>query len=289
MRWFSAGAGSALVGILILTSLGSVGCKGMKEYEDLNMKNREQETLLAERNADLARLNERVEALMARGGDAQKLLDDKIREVQQAKGEKDALLKAFNDLRDAYIKLAEQRTGRPGGLPGPVADAIQQLQRRYPDLIIFDKEKGRVRFNADITFDSGSNVVKPDAKGALTKLAQILNEAEAKALVLTIVGHTDTDPVKKPQTIALLKGIGKRTDNMGLSEARAEAVAEVLKGAGIDAARMVTQGKGQTEPIADNRTAGGKAKNRRVEIYLTPGAAPTAPPPAAPKAPAAEK
>ena len=72
---------------------------------------------------------------------------------------------------------------------------------------------------------------------------------------------------------------------MGLSEARAESVAEVMKAGGIDVGRMATQGKGQTEPLADND----KAKNRRVEIYLTPGAGGAAPAaaPAAPTAPAA--
>ena len=57
---------------------------------------------------------------------------------------------------------------------------------------------------------------------------------------------------------------------MGLSEARAESVAAVLKAGGIDAKRLTTYGKGDADPVAENSTAAGKAKNRRVEIYLTP-------------------
>jgi outer membrane protein OmpA-like peptidoglycan-associated protein len=130
----------------------------------------------------------------------------------------------------------------------------------------------------DVAFDSGSTVVKPDARAALMKLAQELNGPDAKAHPFTITGHTDTDRVVKPPTIANLKALGKPADNMGLSDARAESVAAVLKAGGVDASRMTTFGKGETEPRADNRTPAGKAQNRRVEILLktaegaTPGA-----------------
>jgi flagellar motor protein MotB len=284
MRWLSA-VGLGLVGVLALVSLASVGCVSQQEYDVLMMRNREQDKQLQDKEAELAKLSERVEALTARGSDAQKLLDDKLREVQESKAEKDRILRAFTDLRDAYIRLANSQQagmGATGGIPGPVAVAIEDLQSKYGNLFVFDKDKGRLRFSSDITFDSGSNVVKPEAKAALTKLAQILNGGQARDLALTIVGHTDSDAVKKPETIARLKQLGKSTDNMGLSEARAESVAEVLKAGGIDAGRMITQGKGQTEPLADND----KAKNRRVEIYLTPGAGGAITPAATPAAPA---
>jgi len=165
-----------------------------------------------------------------------------------------------------------------------VIAAIEDLGQKYPGLFTFDKEKGLFRFNSDITFDSGSSVVKPDARAALTKLAQILSGDLAGDRMMTIIGHTDSDHVRKAETIARLKKLGKPADNMGLSEARAEAVAEILRAGGVDAGRLATQGKGETNPIADNTSPAGKAKNRRVDIYLTPmaGAAPagrTASPP----------
>ena len=284
MRWLSA-VGMGMVGVLALLSLASVGCVSQQEYDVLMMRNRDATKQLEDRDLELSKLNERVEALTARSADAQKLLDDKVREIQESKAEKDRILRAFTDLRDAYLRLVNsQQVGAAatGGIPGPVAMAIEDLQSKYGNLFVFDKDKGRLRFSSDITFDSGSNVVKPDAKAALTKLAQILNGGQAQDLALTIVGHTDSDAVKKPDTIARLKQLGKTTDNMGLSEARAESVAEVMKAGGIDPGRMITQGKGQTEPLADND----KAKNRRVEIYLTPGAGGAAPAPKAPAAPA---
>ena len=158
----------------------------------------------------------------------------------------------------------------PSAMPPALIAAIEDLGQKYPGLFTFDKEKGMFRFNSDITFDSGSSTVKPEAGAALTKLAQILSGNLAKDRMMTIIGHTDTDRVRKPDTIARLKKLGKSQDNMGLSEARAEAVAEVLRAGGVDAGRIATLGKGETAPIADNTSPAGKAKNRRVDIYLTP-------------------
>ena len=155
-------------------------------------------------------------------------------------------------------------------LPEPVAKAIKDLGDRYPGLFTFDAARGLFRFNSDITFDSGSAVVKPQAKSALTQLAEILSGDDAKSRQMTIVGYTDTDPVRKAKTVAHLKDLGKPASNLGLSEARAEAVAAVLKAGGVAGRRITTKGKGQADPVASNATAAGKAQNRRVEIFLTP-------------------
>jgi outer membrane protein OmpA-like peptidoglycan-associated protein len=158
----------------------------------------------------------------------------------------------------------------PPVLPPAVTKSIQELSDKYPGLFRFDKDKGLLSFNSDVTFDSGSVVVKPDAKTVLAKLARILNEDEVKDRRLTIIGHTDSDRVVKAATIGTLKKLGKSADNLGLSQARSEAVAAALQASALDASRMVTEGKGASEPVADNRTPASKARNRRVEIYVTP-------------------
>jgi len=155
-------------------------------------------------------------------------------------------------------------------VPPAVAKRIEDLGQKYPHLFTFDSRTGLLRFNSDITFDSGSSVVKPNARVALRELAGILNNADARDRAMTIIGFTDTDRVAKPATIAHLKALGKPANNMGLSEARAEAVAAVLRANGVEPERMTTVGKGTAEPIAPNTTPAGKAQNRRVEIYLTP-------------------
>jgi outer membrane protein OmpA-like peptidoglycan-associated protein len=158
----------------------------------------------------------------------------------------------------------------PAPLPPAVTKSIEDLSDKYPGLFKFDKDKGLLSFNSDVTFDSGSAAVKGDAKAALGKLATILEEDTVKDRKLTIIGHTDTDRVVKRVTIDALKKLNKSVDNMGLSQARAESVAAVLQAGGIAVSRMTTSGKGEAQPVADNKTPEGKARNRRVEIYVTP-------------------
>jgi len=155
-------------------------------------------------------------------------------------------------------------------VPSTVAKAIEDLGTKYPGLFTFDRSRGLFLFNSDITFDSGSAVVKQRARNAIMTLADILNGDQAKDRVMTIIGYTDSYPVRKARTVAHLKALGKSANNRGLSEARAEAVAGVLSAGGVAKTRMVTKGKGTANPVASNRTASGRASNRRVEIYLTP-------------------
>ncbi len=266
MRRVSVAVGLVLLGVL---ALASTGCVDQAKYDAVLLRNREQDKLLQEKDADIARLQERVDAMNARAGDAQRMLDEKDRLLAAVSQERDEVRKAFNELMEAYKVLA---AGGGGALPAEVAMEIEQLAREYPNLFEFDRASGRLRFASDITFDSGSNVVKPDARTALAKLATILSGDVAKKIRATIIGHTDSDPVKKAATVALLQQLGKPTNNMGLSVARAEAVAEILTAGGVEATRIITQGMGEGQPITDNRSAEGKAKNRRVEIFLAMGA-----------------
>lgn len=102
-----------------------------------------------------------------------------------------------------------------------------------------------------IYFDSGKDVVKPQSYGAMKEMATILNENPTVKVL--IVGHTDSD--------------GDDKMNLDLSKRRAENVKKALVSEfKIDASRIATDGKGEAEPIADNKTVENKAKNRRVEF-----------------------
>ena len=102
-----------------------------------------------------------------------------------------------------------------------------------------------------ILFDVNSATIKPESYGTLKEMATVLNEyADLK---VRIVGHTDAD--------------GNDAINFELSKKRAASVKETLsKEFGIDASRMETDGKGESEPIDNNTTPAGKANNRRVEF-----------------------
>jgi len=98
-------------------------------------------------------------------------------------------------------------------------------------------------------FDFDSAVLKPAAKDALNELADRIKESKGQE-ALSIIGHTDST--------------GPENYNMGLSERRAKAAADYLEGRGITG--ITTKGMGESNPVADNGTKAGRAKNRRVEI-----------------------
>jgi len=102
-----------------------------------------------------------------------------------------------------------------------------------------------------ILFDVSSATIKPESYGTLKEMANVMKEYTD--LKVKIVGHTDAD--------------GNDASNLDLSKRRAAAVKDALaKEFGIDAARMETDGKGESEPIDKNDTSAGKANNRRVEF-----------------------
>jgi flagellar motor protein MotB len=261
---------TVMVAVVGLVALTSVGCVDEAKYNAVLLRNREQEKLLQEKEAQVAALNERTAALTARSNDVQRFLAEKDDLIASLKQERDATRRALDELTKAYTGMVNRPPPAIGGsgIPAKVVIEIQALAEQYPDVFDFDPATGRLRFKADLTFDSGSETVRPDAKAALTKLGAILTSDAARILRISIVGHTDNDPVRKAATVARLKELGKATNNQGLSEARAEAVAAVLRDARVEAARVTTKGVGETQSIAPNTTADGKAKNRRVEIYL---------------------
>ncbi|MEP7283038.1 MAG: outer membrane protein OmpA, partial [Rubrivivax sp.] len=110
----------------------------------------------------------------------------------------------------------------------------------------------KVTFAADAFFDFDKSVLKPEAKA---KLDDLVDKTKGLALEVVIaVGHTDS--------------IGSNAYNQGLSVRRANAVRDYLVSRGVEKNRVYTEGKGETQPVADNKTREGRAKNRRVEIEV---------------------
>ena len=110
----------------------------------------------------------------------------------------------------------------------------------------------KVTFAADAYFDFAKSALKPEAAA---KLGDLVDKTKAVSLeVIIAVGHTDI--------------IGNDALNQKLSIARAEAVKSFLVSKGIEKNRVYTEGKGSKQPVADNKTAEGRAKNRRVEVEV---------------------
>ncbi|HET7527481.1 MAG TPA: OmpA family protein [Burkholderiaceae bacterium] len=109
----------------------------------------------------------------------------------------------------------------------------------------------KVNVPSDFSFDVGSAAIKPQMRPVLDQFAQGLDPH----MRVTVVGYTDST--------------GSAAVNDRLSLERAANVRDYLTGRGIDAARVMANGRGENEPIASNETASGRAQNRRVEIYLS--------------------
>ncbi|AQG79436.1 OmpA family protein [Spirosoma montaniterrae] len=102
-----------------------------------------------------------------------------------------------------------------------------------------------------ILFDVNSATIKPESYGVLKEIGTVLKENAS--VQVKIIGHTDAD--------------GDDASNLALSKRRADSVRAALsKEFGIDASRMDTDGKGESQPVGSNTTAEGKANNRRVEF-----------------------
>ena len=110
----------------------------------------------------------------------------------------------------------------------------------------------KVTFAADVLFDFDKSVIKPEGK---TKLDDLSGKIKGINLEVVIaIGHADS--------------IGSDAYNQKLSVRRAESVKAYLVSKGIEANRVYTEGKGKKQPVADNKTREGRAKNRRVEIEV---------------------
>ena len=110
--------------------------------------------------------------------------------------------------------------------------------------------KVAVTIQAEALFDFDKSILKPDGKKSIDEAIAKMKKVDVEMVIAT--GHTDS--------------IGTDAYNQKLSERRATTVKEYMVSQGIPAAKITTLGKGETQPVATNKTAEGRAKNRRVDI-----------------------
>jgi len=111
-----------------------------------------------------------------------------------------------------------------------------------------------VTFKSDVLFDTNSSALKAGSYDEISRVAQVL--VQYPETTIQIAGHTDST--------------GSETYNQQLSEQRAQVVKNALAGQGVNPARMMAIGYGESKPIADNNTESGRQINRRVEITIAP-------------------
>ena len=138
-----------------------------------------------------------------------------------------------------------------------IADALINFK---PDELSVELKDGRlyVSLQEKLLFKSGSAVVDPKGKEALQTLASVLNTTSDISVM--IEGHTDNVPVS-----------GKYEDNWSLSVARSTSIVRILTADyKVDPRTVIAAGRAEFYPVADNATVDGKARNRRIEIILSP-------------------
>ena len=111
-----------------------------------------------------------------------------------------------------------------------------------------------LRMPSDVTFASNQSSINPAFNATLDDVAAVLNRYDQS--VVDIIGHADSD--------------GAEDYNLNLSRQRASSVAQYLVNRNVLADRLYVDGRGESQPVASNATAEGKAQNRRVEILIRP-------------------
>jgi len=139
---------------------------------------------------------------------------------------------------------------KPAAPVAPAAPVVAPVAPPAPVPVAPVSEK--VTFAADAFFDFDKHVLKPEAKAKLDDLVGKTSSVNLEVIIA--VGHTDA--------------VGSDAYNQKLSVQRSEAVKAYLVSKGIEKNRVYTEGKGEKQPVADNKTAEGRAKNRRVEIEV---------------------
>lgn len=110
----------------------------------------------------------------------------------------------------------------------------------------------KITYSAETLFDFDKSVLKPEGRRVLDELVEKVQGINLEVMVA--IGHTDS--------------IGSEAYNQRLSERRANAVRAYLTSKGIENDRIATEGKGELQPVASNKTKAGRAQNRRVEIEV---------------------
>lgn len=254
---------------LLVSAAGFGGCVSQRAYDDLVHENR----ALKSRNVEL---QGRIDDLSSTEAALRRQLSATPDAMAGLEGAHALTLQQLNEARRVIADLERRLDSMEFTQLDPVTDdALRRLAARYPSLIRYDPDRGMLQFASDLTFDSGSAVVRNEAKASLTALADILRSPDASGYDVRIVGHTDSQRISAATA-------QRHPTNMHLSAHRAIAVRDELIGLNVPAARVMAAGWGEHRPAVPNTATGNTPQNRRVEIYLFPSTESVASTPAAP-------
>jgi len=297
----------ASIGLLVL-ALSASSCVSKKIYNDLESKYsdlKKENRSIADENAELQKIKNQLEldrdkltkdlsntkadlekqkADLAAEQKKFKLLQDSYNALE--KNSNDALEKNMNKNRELLAeleakskKLAEEQArldktaNRLNELEAMIA-AKEAAMKKLKDTLskalnnfegkglTVEQKNGKVYVSMEnkLLFNSGSWAVGSEGRKAVVELGKVLGDNPD--LSVLIEGHTDDDPYG---------GSGPIANNWDLSTKRATAIVAILsENTSINKQKLTAAGRGEFSPLASNASAEGKAKNRRIEIILTP-------------------
>lgn len=216
-----------------------------KSYEALEQNSSSAMAENAKKNRELlAQLEAKEQALSAENARLEKLKQD-----MEARSQRIAELENIISSKDAAMTK----------LKNAISKALTNFEGKG---LTVEQRDGKVYVSMEnkLLFESGSWAVGKNGKEAVIQLGSVL--AVNPDIAILIEGHTDNVPYT---------GSGQLSGNWDLSTKRATAIVEILReNAVINPENLTAAGRGEYAPIATNETAEGKAKNRRIEVILTP-------------------
>jgi chemotaxis protein MotB len=248
---------------VLLCSFVLTGCKRKELEAALAEANKQLEATRGElsaekgKNKTLTEENQKLEAQIAelqsqiRNLDAQiKVLEEQNADLARKAGATQEELKALR--AEKAKRLAELQVYKDlfGKLKALVDAGTIQVEFRKGRLV--------VKLASSILFDSGKTELKGEGQTALTNLATALKSVSDREFL--VAGHTDNVPIKT----------AKFKNNWELSTARAVEVVQYLITQGMPAKNIGAAGYGENDPVGDNSSEDGRAKNRRIEVILMP-------------------
>lgn len=208
--------------------------------------------------------------------DSSAALDTNVKKNRELLAQLEAKEKALAAEQERLNKLSaelQERSARVDELEGMIAAQQQGLQVLKDKLskalnsfegkgLTVEQKNGKVYVSMEnkLLFGSGSWVVGAEGKKAVVEVAKVL--ADNPDIAVLIEGHTDNVPYQ---------GSGQIADNWDLSTKRATAIVNIFReNKNVDPKNLTAAGRSEYAPVAENTTAEGKGKNRRIEIILTP-------------------
>ena len=228
---------------------------------ELNKIKSSHEDLMKQRDAMIGGLETEVAKL---GGDLKVVRSEVASRTAELAGTKAELsatsaeLTATNEEVEKLRRLREEAEKEAAQFRALASKLKAMIDAGQLEVVMRD---GRINLKLpdNILFPSGSRLLKKGGREALAQVAEALKSVQDRDFL--IAGHTDNVPVKRG---------GRVKDNWQLSTERAVEVVRLMVKSGVASEQLVAAGYGEYDPIAENDTKEGRAKNRRLEIVLMP-------------------